>query len=344
MTITIKKIAEELGVAPSTVSYVLNDRYKGTYKKTAERAEKIKAYALERGYRPNAAARAIRAQRTYQIGAVLPHRSTVIHTHPNAFDSLLGVNAGFQEAGYIVSVVRLDDLTRKDVASRTKLFSEKVLEGLVVMGHHPEWMIEEFQSLVPRILWLDTNVWQDHNCIQRDEEAAGKAAVTDLLASGYKHILWLGYPDNPDHSHYSHTRRWIGAESVAKKAGLEVERLQLKPDAEHHAPWEDLWHLLSPETAVVTETVYHAQYFAHTLSERNLIAPRDFGLVCCDDSQEIQRLWPGLSRVSFDRYAMGQQAAEMLRESIENSEGSTPSRILRNESVPGKTLRDPSKL
>ena len=90
MAITIKDIAREFGVAPSTVSNALNGRYKGAYRKTAARSEEIRAYAEEHGYRPNGAARAIRAQRTFLIGAVLPSQPERPFDHPDDIGSDVG--------------------------------------------------------------------------------------------------------------------------------------------------------------------------------------------------------------------------------------------------------------
>jgi LacI family transcriptional regulator len=340
MAITIKDIAREFGVAPSTVSNALNGRYKGAYRKTAARSEEIRAYAEEHGYRPNGAARAIRAQRTYQIGALLPNQPERPFNHPNDFETLLGINAGLQTTGYVVSIIRLADLTQ-EVISHTKLFSEKTLEGLVVLGGHSEEMVAEFEKLVPNIVWADTNVWRDTGCIRRDETAAGHEAVEQVAACGYRRIIWLGYPDNPKSLHYSHIDRSAGAFAAAKEAGLQSYRHVIDLDDTGADQWNSLLPELAPDTALVVESVYHAQALSHVLAALGRTAPRDFGLVCCDGSQDMNRLWPDLSRVAFERFDMGRQAGEMLRSMIEDDDDSVQnkSRILRGSWIQGKTIQ-----
>jgi len=52
----------------------------------------------------------------------------------------------------------------------------------------------------------------------------------------------------------------------------------------------------------------------------------------------IRQFFPQLSRVRFDRYAMGRQAAEMLLALLENPKASCPSRKPVDPFIPGSTL------
>ncbi len=336
MPITIKDIARDMGVAPSTVSNVLNGRVKGCYPKAIKRAEKIRAYAEKTGYRPNAAARAVRTNRTYQIGVLLPNRPGHPHTHPNAFEGILGINSGLQDDGYIVSIIRFDDLT-KDVSSQTRLFAERILDGLIVIGHFPKKALEELHSLVPKIIWMDTNVWESELCIRRDEFEAGQIAVQEAFKAGYEKLLWLCYPDSVGiQEHYSTIRRNAAVLRTAKQINLELDIVRLVPWA-CHAEWEGIPERLTPETMVVAQTVYHAQLFANHMAMLGMAAPRDFGLVCCEDSQETERLWPELSRVTFDRFDMGQQAAQMLKSALDNEDLPIRSRLVAGKWIKGTT-------
>ena len=64
--VTIRDVAERVGVHPSTVSRVLNPATRGRV--TAEIVEKVVSAADELGYRPNQAARGLRTNRTRTIG------------------------------------------------------------------------------------------------------------------------------------------------------------------------------------------------------------------------------------------------------------------------------------
>ena len=72
-TVTLRALAEELGLNPSTVSRVLNDP-DGTDSRWASRdtTERILALAKERGYRKNPHAASLRTAKSHMVGVVVP--------------------------------------------------------------------------------------------------------------------------------------------------------------------------------------------------------------------------------------------------------------------------------
>ena len=68
--VTIRDVADRVGVHPSTVSRVLNPATRGRI--TPEIVAKVNAVAAELGYRPNQTARGLRTNRTQTIGVLIP--------------------------------------------------------------------------------------------------------------------------------------------------------------------------------------------------------------------------------------------------------------------------------
>ena len=68
--VTLKKIAEEVGVQESTVSRILNKKY-SSIKFSEETRKKVTETAERLGYQPNAAARALATKRTGYLGSIL---------------------------------------------------------------------------------------------------------------------------------------------------------------------------------------------------------------------------------------------------------------------------------
>ena len=64
--ITLKDIAATVGVSPSAVSLVINDRHEGRI--NAETAQRIRTAVREMGYIPNQLARGLKTKRTHTIG------------------------------------------------------------------------------------------------------------------------------------------------------------------------------------------------------------------------------------------------------------------------------------
>ncbi|MDP5172765.1 MAG: LacI family transcriptional regulator [Bacteroidia bacterium] len=67
--VTILELATRLGLSASTVSRALN----GRHRISEETQQRVKALAMELGYRPNVSARHLRENRTYTIGVLFPH-------------------------------------------------------------------------------------------------------------------------------------------------------------------------------------------------------------------------------------------------------------------------------
>jgi len=74
--ITMRDIADRLGVSSVTVSKALNDK-DGV---SGELKEKIKVLAIEMGYRYNAAARSMKEGLTHNIGVIIPERLPGLHS------------------------------------------------------------------------------------------------------------------------------------------------------------------------------------------------------------------------------------------------------------------------
>src|ERR1035438_4367465 len=92
-SISLKKLAEHLGLNPTTVSVVLND-VPGRAIPQATR-DRIKAAAKELNYQPSLLARSLRNRRTLSIGILVPDLSESYHNQVVG-----GIGDHLTEAGY----------------------------------------------------------------------------------------------------------------------------------------------------------------------------------------------------------------------------------------------------
>jgi LacI family transcriptional regulator len=67
--VSLKDIAEKVGVSTALVSYVLNNKFKDRINK--EVAANIRQAAKDLNYQPNQIARSLKAQKTFTIGLIL---------------------------------------------------------------------------------------------------------------------------------------------------------------------------------------------------------------------------------------------------------------------------------
>jgi DNA-binding LacI/PurR family transcriptional regulator len=133
-----------------------------------------------------------------------------------------------------------------------------------------------------------------------------------------------------------------GVEAMAREQNVELERFYVSPGGGDNKELPELLQLLSPEVGVVTLDAYGAQKIATAASSIGLQAGYHYGLVCCDDQEHsTERPWPGLNRVSFDRYSMGVQAAEMMLRALQEVPGDCASYLMGGQWVCGNTAWGP---
>lgn len=335
MAVSQLDIARELGVSQRAVSFALN----GKPGVSMEIRRRVQDAAKRHGYRPSAAARAMVQQRTGQIGVLVPNSPGDRFTHPLAYETLLGINEGLQKAGLVAVLARLDDVQR-DLAEQSRVFGEHLLDGMIVLDSMPADVEQRLEKLVTRAVWCDSNVWRDAGCLRRDERLAGRLAGQAVVEAGYARVCMMTYP--PDRrTHFSAAQRYDGVREVLEDHGRELIEL-VEPaigdaDARAHAAT-----LLTPDTAVICSSIYQAYALRAMAEEQGKLPGRDFGMASCDDMHQLDRMWPGLSRASFDRYQLGIDAAEMMRCVIDHGPAKCESRLMSCVWTTGQTAGLPA--
>lgn len=322
---TLRDIASQADVSIATVSDVLNGKYAGMGPRAQRRAQQIQAIADQLGYRPDAAARAIKTRRRRTIGVV-------VQSHGLVLETLLGLSDGLQEAGYLVVNIPFNQTTDRTLESR--IFSERVTDGIVVVDGVPDRLVSTLETAGPTV-WVNANVWHERGCVRRDEVAAGRAAAEGLAALGYRRIVYVG--PQPDAHHFAFADRFAGVREVAQTHKLEVEVAHVGMTATGEEI-DALLPSLDPETAVLAADAYQVRRLQNGFMRRRLSPGTDFALACCDDAEDFNLMWPELARVKFDRYLMGRQAAELMLETLQ-ADAACASRRFEGEFMPGDSAR-----
>ena len=348
MNVSLSQIAARSRVTPRAVSYALNGQ-PGVSSATRARIQRI---AAELGYLPNAAARVMRSARssdrprTGQIGVLVRNDSSDRLTHLMAFETILGINEGLEPHGFVVSLVRVGDVS-KGLDSRSRVFEEHVLDGLIVLCEMPDGLDQAVQKLIPHVIWVESQTWAEEHCLRRDEVHSGRRCAEAMIDLGYRNLVWLDHSGaqrvDSGRPGYSGGDREAGVRAVADAAGVPVRTFTLVYDnADTFARCPDFLRALTPGTAVIAGQAYQARWLAHAAAAAGLTPPHHFGLCSCDDGYDVTSMWPGLCRVSFDRFEMGVRAAEMLRRRVETPDELNPSQRLRGQWRPGNTAWGPT--
>lgn len=336
--VTLKQIADEVGVSIRTVSIALNgDPVAGRISDNC--VQEIQKIASMRGYKVSAAARAIRMNRTYHIGVLVRNSPALPLIDPAAYETIMGINQQLEKAGYILNLVRFTDID-KQFASASRVFTERVLDGIISIGNIPDYCTDIISKAIKTCVWIDNNTLAMPNSVSRDEYMAGRLTAHHALKLGYKNIYWIGGVKKEDGFHISVYKRLEGITDRLAQDGLDI-KVQKLPRWNPEIGPEDLHAVLKPENIFITYNNEIATNIGQLAISMGLCIGRDFGLMCCEDSKYIRDNWPGLSRASFDRFDMGRTAADMMIQLLSSRKTEPQQVIMPVHWIPGNTAWGP---
>ena len=338
---TLQQIAERTGLSSKTVSRILNGETKNMRKDAIVRARKVREIAKKMNYRPHAAARSMRTQQTHQVGVLLRNAPDKPLFYTSEFEFILGINQFLEPINYLLSIVRIEDVP-VDGREMSRVFREKILDGMIVIEGIPDNAVQRVKELIPYCVFLDTKEWDKTNCIRRDEVQCGRTIGENILNLGYKRLLRLMHEAPTNYCpHYSQAERFEGIRSALSGSDVEVEDLILPPWSGVPEP-QILRKAMKPDTVIVVNHPTDAPRIAFHGIQLGLCVGRDFGLVSCDESHDIQIAMPSLSRVRYDRILFGRKAGAMLLEMLEGRVTSAASVRISSEWFAGDTACGPN--
>lgn len=332
---TQDELAELAGVTRVTVNRALS----GHPSVNPETRKRVRELALKRGYRPNAMARAMVNRRSNIVGIVLVN--TVIRgmelNNQHWFELIMGADVALREAGYIPALIGVDDLCPPE-ASESRAIPVRLADGVLVLGNLPKETDQRLADAIGEpLIRIERNEWETSGCIRRDEAAAGRMVAEHLMNAGRGSLVWIGNSEPWRLMHFSDIERRDGFMEAAAKAGRKVREILLTRSTPESG-YIEVCQALKKKNGIGCSDAVLARRFVDAAMKIGVIPGRDFGIACCDDSQMIRQFFPQLSRVSFDRYTMGRQAAEMLVTLIETPKAPCPSRKPTDSFIPGSTL------
>lgn len=298
--VTLKVLADYVGLAPTTVSLVLNH---SPIVRSVPQATKDRIFhaAKTLNYRPNFFARSLRSRRSYTIGVLVPEVS-----EGYAALVLSGVEDHLLQEGYFYFVV--SHRHKPDLLDEyPKLLLERSIDGLIAVDTPLQGTYRVPTAIVSGHLKAPgaTNITLDH-------PLAAALAYEHLTSLGHRAIALI-----KGQSFSSDTElRWAAMRRAAKRARLPERRglmVQLEGDSPSpEAGYEATQKLLSariPFTALVSFNDVSAIGAIRALRETGLRVPEDVSVVGFDDIQSAAFQNPALTTVRQPLWRMGQMAA-----------------------------------
>jgi DNA-binding LacI/PurR family transcriptional regulator len=306
--VTLRSVAELVGLTASTVSAVLNSS--SASRSVPERTKKrILAAAQALDYRPNFFARSLRVRRTYMVGVILEEIG-------DAYGSLVisGIERYLREQNvFFLTVAHRHD--KKLLASYSNMLRERGVEGFITV----DTLLTEEPPL-PTVAVAGHRRIKGVTNIVLDHRRAASLALTHLVDLGHEKIAFMkGSTLSADS-----VERWNAICEVAAKMGIRIEQeliIELKgddPTPNLGYPFaKQLLERKQPFTALFAYNDISAIGAICAFQEVGLRVPDDISVVGFDDIQSAAYISPPLTTVRQPLLKMGEIAARTLLERIE---------------------------
>ena len=192
--VTLKKIAEELGISVTTVSKALKN-YKDVSPKTKEAVTNL---AKKLNYQPNSFAVNLRTKESKTIGLIIPE---IVH---HFFSNI--VNAIIEKAekeGYLVIILQSNESEKLEKKQIDLLISKRV-DGILMSLSNNTKNLDHLKKVIdhniPLVLFDKISKVIDCSKVIINDRSAGYAATEHLIKSGCKKIVHFRGPLNPQGS------------------------------------------------------------------------------------------------------------------------------------------------
>lgn len=322
--ITMKDIADKLGVSSVTVSKALNDK-EGV---SDSLKLKIKKVASEMGYRFNSAAKSIKDGLSYNIGVMIPQRFTGLR---ESFYLQVYQQIAIQldHYGYF-GILNILSSENEEQLNFPRVYSENKVDGIIILGQVSKKYIETVQNMELPKLFLD--FYDEHAAIDSivTDNFYGAYEITNyLIRCGHREIAYVGNV----YSTSSIQDRFLGYYKSLLEHGLKFNERYLINDRDEHGTYIDIELPEQMPTAFVCNCDQVAYLLGERLTSMGYRIPDDCSIVGFDNDVYATLANPPLTTVEVDIEQMARSAVKAIMDKVSN-----PHRRIGRMLVQGKII------
>ena len=324
--VTLKEIATACGVSAASVSKALNH----APDIGADTAERIRRTAREMGYHPNAAARALKTNRSHNIGVLFEDETHSGLTHEYFSHILNAVKTAAESKGYDVTFIS------KNIGSMAMSYLEhcryRNCDGVVIanVAFGDPAVAELIQSEIP-VVTIDY-VFDERSAVVSDNLTGMQELVRYVHGMGHRRIAFIhGEPTAVTRNRLAGFRKaceeleieipngyvLCGRFHDPKASSLCTQALLQRPDRPSCILYPDDISILGGMTVI---------------ERANLRIPEDISVAGYDGIPLSRMLRPRLTTLEQDSERLGTDAVAFLLEAIEDPKNFVP----RLQIIPGR--------
>ena len=310
--VSMKDISAACRVSVATVSKALNN-HDDIGEATKEH---IKRVAKEMGYLPNLSARALKTNKTYNIGVLFADESRSGLTHDYFANVLDSFKSTAEARGYDITFLNCNK-TRKNRLSYLEHSRYRGLDGIVIacINFRDPEVIELLQSSIP-VVTIDY-VYADTITVSSNNIQGMQDLFSYIYEMGHRRIAYIHGDDNT-----VTMKRLSSFCHSAESFGIKVPDEYICPatyrgirSAEQQT--EKLLGLKNRPTCIIYPDDFTAIAGINVLKAHGLRVPEDMSVAGYDGTNIASQYEPRLTTIRQDTKSIGKIAAEKLIDLIE---------------------------
>lgn len=304
--VTIKDIAKELGVDPSTVS-------KGLRKQSdisVEMQKKVKKVADKLGYRPNLLAKSLINKRSNILGVIIPDLRISFFS-----EATRGIYEEATRNGY-ETILLVHDENSENEKRKLEFLSDINVDGILLNAVDETTNIALYKKLhaegIKIVCWDRVLRNLNFNSVTINDKKASFELTNKLIENGRRKIMFIG----PNTGIPVARDRFEGYLMALKQNNIKVrKKLILETDRTFESAHNTLYNALQSGIdidAIVCVGGLVAFAAGNAILESKLRIPEDVFLCEFGDNDIISRLGVPFYSVNQNPYKIGQEAVNLL--------------------------------
>jgi LacI family transcriptional regulator len=322
--VSLKDIAEQLGVSTALVSYVLNNKERQA-RVGDEMARKIRQLASSLNYQPNIIARSLQSGKTNTIAVVVADIS-------NPFFSSIAriIEDEAMRHDYVVFFGSSDENADRSRRLIDVFINRGVDAFIIAPSENTEKQIQRLiKQQIPLVLIDRYFPSVKSDCVVINNFQAAYNATDHLIKGGRRKIAMMAYDTNMKHMQ----ERIRGYRAALADSGIPFDDAWLTT-----VSYQDLAsqidqvikNIVTPSSQIdgfIFATNSLAVLSLKTLTALGVHIPGDLAVVSFDESDAFDLFYPPVSYVSQSLYDIGKHAVELAMGKI-RGEDKTPKHIV----------------
>jgi len=310
--VTIKSIAQHMGVTPATISKALRDS-SDISEKTRKRVKQI---AAEMGYKPNLMAQSLVRQRSDILGVIVPNLRISFFSEVTR-----GIYECARAIGYETIIMVNDenmDTERKNLEFLLAMNVDGLLVNAVPGTDNNDLFTVIRERGIPIVVYDRRINEMDFPSVTIDDEAAAFEVMTHFIQHGRKDILFLG----PTKTLTVAQGRYNGYRKALTQNRIPYCEERIVPcEIEQEAAKSSMTEILNSgkvPDAVMCIGGLVAYGAGQAIRQAQLRVPEDIMLSEFGDNDVVYRLGVPFITVDQHPYQMGKEAVDLLSQYIKN--------------------------